>query len=109
LRAIKNRFPFLQCLQGPRLLICDEATSALDSGTEAAILRSLKELAAGRTCVFVAHRLSTIKHCDRIMVMDAGVVVEEGTHQELIEKVGIYAHMWTLQESEIKRTAAIKI
>ncbi|KAH8949613.1 hypothetical protein BDL97_10G041600 [Sphagnum fallax] len=96
-------------LKGPRLLICDEATSALDSGTEAAILRSLKELAAGRTCVFVAHRLSTIKHCDRIMVMDAGVVVEEGTHQELIEKVGIYAHMWTLQESEIKRTAAIKI
>jgi ATP-binding cassette subfamily B (MDR/TAP) protein 7 len=96
-------------LKGPRLLICDEATSALDSGTEAAILRSLKELAAGRTCVFVAHRLSTIKHCDRIMVMDAGVVVEEGTHQELIAKVGIYAHMWTLQESEIQRTAAIKI
>lgn len=87
-------------LKSPRLLICDEATSALDSGTEAAILKSLKELAAGRTCVFVAHRLSTIMHCDRILVMDAGVVVEEGTHQELVARGGRYAHMWALQESE---------
>lgn len=55
-------------LKNPRLLICDEATSALDSATEGSILRSLKELAAGRTCVFVAHRLSTIKHCDHILV-----------------------------------------
>jgi len=55
-------------LENPRLLICDEATSALDSATEGSILRSLKELAAGRTCVFVAHRLSTIKHCDHILV-----------------------------------------
>ncbi|XP_024389838.1 ABC transporter B family member 23, mitochondrial [Physcomitrium patens] len=95
-------------LKAPRLLICDEATSALDSGTEAAILKSLKELAAGRTCVFVAHRLSTIMHCDRILVMDAGVVVEEGTHQELLAKRGRYAHMWTLQESE-ETTKMIKI
>lgn len=87
-------------LKSPRLLICDEATSALDSGTEAAILKSLKELAAGRTCVFVAHRLSTIMHCDRILVMDAGIVVEEGTHQELVATGGRYAHMWALQESE---------
>lgn len=87
-------------LKSPRLLICDEATSALDSGTEAAILKSLKELATGRTCVFVAHRLSTIMHCDRILVMDAGVVVEEGTHQELVAAGGRYAHMWALQESE---------
>ncbi|KAG0582977.1 hypothetical protein M758_3G101900 [Ceratodon purpureus] len=95
-------------LKSPRLLICDEATSALDSGTEAAILKSLKELAAGRTCVFVAHRLSTIMHCDRILVMDAGVVVEEGTHQELVAKGGRYAHMWALQESEeSKKTVKI--
>jgi len=87
-------------LKSPRLLICDEATSALDSGTEAAILKSLKELAAGRTCVFVAHRLSTIMHCDHILVMDAGIVVEEGTHQELVATGGRYAHMWALQESE---------
>jgi ABC transporter ATM len=95
-------------LKSPRLLICDEATSALDSGTEAAILKSLKELAAGRTCVFVAHRLSTIMHCDRILVMDAGVVVEEGSHQQLIAKGGRYAHMWALQESEeTKKTVKI--
>lgn len=95
-------------LKSPRLLICDEATSALDSGTEAAILKSLKELAAGRTCVFVAHRLSTIRHCDRILVMDAGVVVEEGTHQELVAKGERYAHMWALQESEeSKKTVKI--
>lgn len=55
-------------LKNPRLLICDEATSALDSATESSILRSLKELSVGRTCVFVAHRLSTIKHCDLILV-----------------------------------------
>ncbi|KAI5084448.1 hypothetical protein GOP47_0000617 [Adiantum capillus-veneris] len=63
-------------LKAPRLLICDEATSALDSNTEAEILKTLKELSSGRTCVFVAHRLSTIMHCDKILVMD-GVRREE--------------------------------
>ncbi|CAM6086696.1 unnamed protein product [Calypogeia fissa] len=87
-------------LKSPRLLICDEATSALDSGTEAAILRSLKELAAGRTCVFIAHRLSTIKHCDQILVLDAGKIIEEGTHFDLLKNSGAYARMWALQESE---------
>ncbi|KAL3700724.1 hypothetical protein R1sor_018746 [Riccia sorocarpa] len=87
-------------LKSPRLLICDEATSALDSGTEAAILKSLKELAAGRTCVFIAHRLSTIKHCDKILVMDAGRVIEEGSHFDLMKRQGVYARMWALQESE---------
>eukprot|EP00850_Spirogloea_muscicola_P013545 SM000092S24513 [mRNA] locus=s92:457565:463186:+ [translate_table: standard] len=87
-------------LKAPRLLICDEATSALDSPTEAAILKSLKELAKGRTCLFVAHRLSTIMHCDKIIVMEAGVVVEQGTHRELLSRSGTYAHMWTMQEAE---------
>eukprot|EP00850_Spirogloea_muscicola_P006557 SM000031S11566 [mRNA] locus=s31:365488:371156:- [translate_table: standard] len=86
--------------RAPRLLICDEATSALDSPTEAAILNSLKELAKGRTCLFVAHRLSTIMHCDKIIVMEAGVVVEQGTHRELLARSGTYAHMWTMQEAE---------
>lgn len=82
------------------MLICDEATSALDSSTEASILQSLKELATGRTCVFVAHRLSTIMHCDKIMVLDDGQIVEEGTHQNLLARKGIYAKMWSLQESQ---------
>eukprot|EP00271_Cylindrocystis_brebissonii_P011636 TRINITY_DN29520_c0_g1_i1.p1 TRINITY_DN29520_c0_g1~~TRINITY_DN29520_c0_g1_i1.p1 ORF type:complete len:886 (+),score=112.14 TRINITY_DN29520_c0_g1_i1:332-2989(+) len=86
-------------LKAPRLLICDEATSALDSGTEAAILQSLKELAAGRTCIFVAHRLSTIQHCDEILVMEMGRVVERGNHESLLRARGKYASMWRLQES----------
>lgn len=90
-------------LKAPRLLICDEATSALDSTTEAGILKSLKELAAGRTCVFVAHRLSTIMHCDKILVMDSGLIVEEGSHQDLLKRKGMYAEMWSLQESENDR------
>eukprot|EP01018_Ginkgo_biloba_P013646 Gb_30690 [translate_table: standard] len=91
-------------LKEPRLLVCDEATSALDSSTEASILRSLKELASGRTCIFVAHRLSTIMHCDKIMVLEAGRIVEEGTHQRLLTQQGIYANMWSLQEAENDKT-----
>lgn len=87
-------------LKAPRLLVCDEATSALDSATEEAILQSLRELAAGRTCIFVAHRLSTIKHCDTILVVDAGLVIEEGGHEELLRKGGVYAQMWAMQEVE---------
>ncbi|CAI5501119.1 unnamed protein product [Closterium sp. Naga37s-1] len=75
-------------LKNPRLLVCDEATSALDSATEANILRSLQQLAAGRSCLFVAHRLSTIKHCDKILVMETGRVVEQGTHEQLLAAGG---------------------
>ncbi|MCO5582226.1 hypothetical protein L7F22_036118 [Adiantum nelumboides] len=95
-------------LKAPRLLICDEATSALDSNTEAEILKTLKELSSGRTCVFVAHRLSTIMHCDKILVMDSGLIIEEGTHQALLNRRGVYASMWSLQESEERRKLAPK-
>ncbi|EIE23470.1 ABC family transporter: mitochondrial ATM1-like protein [Coccomyxa subellipsoidea C-169] len=71
-------------LRGPRLLICDEATSALDTATERSIMASLEELAVGRTSVFVAHRLSTVQRCDKIVVMADGQVVEQGTHEELM-------------------------
>lgn len=91
-------------LKAPRLLICDEATSALDSTTEAGILKTLKELSTGRTCVFVAHRLSTIMHCDKILVLDGGLIIEEGTHQDLLRRKGMYAEMWSLQESEEKKS-----
>lgn len=91
-------------LKAPRLLICDEATSALDSTTEAGILKTLKELSTGRTCVFVAHRLSTIMYCDKILVLDGGLIIEEGTHQDLLRRKGMYAEMWSLQESEEKKS-----
>jgi ABC-type multidrug transport system fused ATPase/permease subunit len=80
-------------------LICDEATSALDTATERDIMASLQELAVGRTSVFVAHRLSTIKGCDKIVVMSEGVAVEEGTHDQLMAAGRVYADMWTLQVS----------
>ncbi|GFR51366.1 hypothetical protein Agub_g13791, partial [Astrephomene gubernaculifera] len=73
-------------LRAPRLLICDEATSALDSATEAAIMTSLAELAEGRSALFVAHRLSTVRQCDRIVVLRGGRVVEQGSHEQLMEK-----------------------
>jgi ABC transporter ATM len=85
----------------PRLLICDEATSALDTATERGILSSLAELAAGRTSVFVAHRLSTVQGCDRIYVLREGEVAEEGTHAELMARQGgVYAEMWRMQAAQ---------
>lgn len=80
-------------LRAPRLLLADEATSALDTATEVGILQSLEEVAQGRTAVFVAHRLSTVRSCDLIVVMEAGEIVEQGSHAELM--VGArpgYAH-----------------
>ncbi|GBF89046.1 metal ABC transporter permease [Raphidocelis subcapitata] len=90
-------------LRNPRLLVCDEATSALDSATEASIMASLAELAQGRTSVFVAHRLSTIRNCDRIVVLSAGKVAEEGSHEELMAAGGVYARMWEMQAAEAAR------
>ncbi|KAJ9528985.1 hypothetical protein QJQ45_000551 [Haematococcus lacustris] len=88
-------------LRQPRLLICDEATSALDSATEAQIMASLNELAAGRTSVFVAHRLSTIRGCDTIVVLRDGLVAEQGSHEALMaQPEGLYRAMWELQAAE---------
>ncbi|PSC71946.1 metal ABC transporter permease [Micractinium conductrix] len=87
-------------LRRPRLLICDEATSALDTATERGIQASLRDLATGRTAVFVAHRLSTVQACDRIYVMSDGLVAEQGTHAELMAARGIYWDMWQLQRAE---------
>jgi len=84
-------------LRAPRLLVSDEATSALDSASERAILEAMRTLAVGRTSVSVAHRLSTVQHCDRILVMHEGTVVEEGSHAELLRMDGLYSRMWAKQ------------
>ncbi|MBQ7736669.1 MAG: ABC transporter ATP-binding protein, partial [Oscillospiraceae bacterium] len=85
-------------LKNPPILVLDEATSALDSVTEAAIQASLEELSAGRTCIVVAHRLSTIRGADHIAVIEGERVAEYGTHAELLEKNGLYARLWNTQK-----------
>ena len=84
-------------LKNPPILILDEATSALDNTTEMLIQRSLQELAKGRTCLVVAHRLSTIKNADEIAVISKGKIMEMGNHETLIKKGGIYADLYRLQ------------
>ncbi|EKO3474091.1 ABC transporter ATP-binding protein/permease [Vibrio fluvialis] len=84
-------------LKDAPLLVLDEATSALDSEVEAAIQESLNELMQGKTVIAIAHRLSTIAAMDRLIVLDKGQIVEQGTHQQLIDHNGIYAHLWAHQ------------
>ena len=79
------------------ILVLDEATSALDSEAEAAIHDMLDEVMAGRTVIAIAHRLSTIARMDRIVVLDAGRIIEQGTHAELLDRGGLYAALWSRQ------------
>ena len=87
-------------VKDPPILLLDEATSALDTRTEQEILGTLKRLARGRTTIAIAHRLSTIADADRILVLDGGQLVEQGTHSALLAKDGLYAEMWARQASE---------
>ena len=87
-------------LKDPPILLLDEATSALDSETEHEIQEALERAGQGRTVITIAHRLSTVQKADRIVVLEKGVVVETGTHNELLEQNGRYLDLWTLQRSE---------
>ncbi|MBB3694024.1 ABC transporter ATP-binding protein/permease [Sphingomonas sp. BK580] len=87
-------------LKDPPLLILDEATSALDSRTESEIMETLAAIERGRTTIVIAHRLSTIVHADQIVVLEAGRVVERGSHAELLARDGLYASMWARQAAE---------
>jgi ATP-binding cassette subfamily B protein len=80
-------------LRNPPVLIFDEATSALDTQTEATLQTELERLSEGRTTITIAHRLSTVRDADQIVVLDAGVIAERGTHDELMERGGLYASL----------------
>ncbi|MBV8183805.1 MAG: metal ABC transporter permease, partial [Hyphomicrobiales bacterium] len=84
-------------LKGPPILVLDEATSALDSFTEQEIQAALDRVSQGRTTIVIAHRLSTVVNADEIIVLDNGVVVERGSHAELLARDGIYAALWNRQ------------
>ena len=87
-------------LKNPAILIFDEATSALDSKSEKAIQDELRNIAQNRTTLVIAHRLSTIVDAHQILVMDQGRIIERGNHRNLLEKHGVYAQMWALQQQE---------
>ena len=87
-------------LKNPPILVLDEATSALDSRTEQAIQETLTEVSQSRTTIMIAHRLSTIVDADQIVVLDQGLVAERGTHDELLDKNGLYAELWQRQAAE---------
>jgi ATP-binding cassette subfamily B protein len=108
-------------LKGPPILMLDEATSALDSHTEKEIQDALDRVSRNRTTLVIAHRLSTIVHADTILVLEKGVLVEQGTHADLMAKGGLYASLWNRQRQaekareelartleEAKRTGAIR-
>jgi ATP-binding cassette, subfamily B, bacterial len=98
-------------LKNPPLLIFDEATSALDTASEQAIQRELDQLAANRTTLVIAHRLSTVVDATEILVLERGRIVERGTHALLLNKGGVYAHLWQLQqraEDSAKRKQAFR-
>lgn len=87
-------------LRDPAVLLLDEATSAIDNETEQAIQESLAHISVDRTTIVIAHRLSTIRHAHRIHVMEAGRIVEAGTHDELLDRGGLYAALWRVQTGE---------
>lgn len=88
-------------LADPKILILDEATASVDTETEKAIQKSLNYLVKGRTTLSIAHRLSTLRDADRLVVIDNGMIVEEGTHEDLVAEQGIYYKLMELQTKSL--------
>ncbi|MEO0730201.1 MAG: multidrug ABC transporter ATP-binding protein, partial [Pseudomonadota bacterium] len=93
-------------LKNAPILVLDEATSALDSEVEAAIQEQLYDLMEGKTVLAIAHRLSTIAAMDRLVVLDDGRIIEDGTHAELLARNGLYADLWSRQSGGFLRSEA---
>ena len=91
-------------LKDAPILILDEPTSSIDSKTEAVVLDALDELMVGRTSFIIAHRLSTVRHADQILVMNAGEIVERGSHDELLLHGSVYRQLYEAQTRERKRS-----
>ena len=87
-------------IRDPEILLLDEASSQLDANTEQALRRTIAAASKGRTTIMIAHRLASVQHADRILVFDAGRIVEQGSHDELVAMGGIYAAMVAAQELE---------
>ena len=97
-------------LARPRILILDEASSSLDAESERLVQDALERLMAGRTTLVIAHRLSTVIRADRILVLDEGVIVDEGTHGELLERSGVYQRLYRRQfEDALATTQASRV
>ena len=88
-------------LTNSSILIFDDSTSSVDAGTDARIRLALKELTKGQTTVIIAHRLSSLKHAEEILVLDSGEVIERGTHDELVQLGGRYSELWDLQRGDL--------
>jgi subfamily B ATP-binding cassette protein HlyB/CyaB len=103
----RQRIAIARALFGnPRILILDEATSALDYESEAALHRNMGAICRGRTVIVIAHRLSAVRHADRIVSLDGGRVVEQGSHEELLRRSdGLYARLWALQSAHTGRAS----
>ncbi len=84
----------------PRLLIFDEETSALDYESERIIQKNLQKICRGRTVIIIAHRLSTLRHANKIMVIDKGELTESGSHEELLLKKGLYHYLYSQQDNK---------
>ena len=93
-------------LKDAPILILDEPTSSIDSKTERVILDALDDLMVGRTSFMIAHRLSTVRHVDQILVLDGGRIVERGTHEELVQHGGVYGQLYEAQTRERKKRQA---
>jgi len=94
-------------LKQPKVMVFDEATSSLDMVTEKSILTAMKEVSRGRATLVIAHRLSTITDADKILVLDNGMLAEQGTHAQLLEKGGLYARLWQAQQRETQEAPAL--